>query len=181
MGNQITNKEFCRMQKLAGLLKEEFDFDLNLELDSFFKNNPIDKENKLYVDLIAKKYIENKIGRLLTPQEKSKITKIANQYLLQYSEERFEKQDNKKQSLIQYRYQNNLLPLSIDNGSGTPDRKYYKLANKFKYIDSYGKKAKFYRDSQSGYTDYDLKDEWINTPVPKEILDKYLDKYMRRG
>jgi len=181
MVNQIISEEFRRMQKLAGLLKEEFDFDLNLELDSFFKNNPIDEENKLYADLIAKKHIENKIGRSLTPQEKSKITRIANHYQLQYSEERFEKQDKEKQEEIKYRYENNLLPLFIDNSSGTPDKKYYKLANKFKYIDSYGKKSKFKRDPKSGYTDYKLRDEWINTPVPKEILDKYLDKYMRRG
>ena len=54
MSHQILSEEFCRMQKLAGLLKEEFDFDLNLELDSFFKNNPIDEENKLYVDVFDK-------------------------------------------------------------------------------------------------------------------------------
>ena len=44
-----------------------------------------------------------------------------------------------------------------------------------------GKVYKFKRDPKSGYTDYELRDEWINTPVSKEILDKYLDKYMRRG
>jgi hypothetical protein len=181
MAHQILSKEFRRMQKLAGLLKEEFDFDLNLELDSFFKNNPIDEENKLYVDVLAKKHIESKIGRSLTPQEKSKITKIANQYQLQYSEERFEKQDKEKQEEIKYRYQNNLLPLFIDNSSGTPDSKYYKLANTYHYTDMDGKVHKYNQDPKSGYTDYKLRDEWINTPVPKEILDKYLDKYMRRG
>jgi hypothetical protein len=180
MVNQIINEEFRRMQKLAGLLKEEFDFDLNLELDSFFKNNPIGEENKLYVDVLAKKHIENKIGRPLTPQEKSKITKVANQYQFQYSEERFEKQDKEKQEKIKYRYQNNLLPLFIDNSSGTPDKKYYKITNKTKFIGMDGKVYKFKRDPKSGYTDYELRDEWINTPVPKEILDKYLDKYMRR-
>jgi hypothetical protein len=173
MAKQIINEEFRRMQKLAGLLKEEFDFDLNLELDSFFKSNPVNEKNKYYVDDIAKKHIENKIGRLLTPQEKSKITRIANQYQTKYYNEKFKKQHKEEEDARQYRYQNNLLPLTTDNSIGTPDSKYYKPKG-YQGINTYdGTTYTTYKDPKSGYTDYKLKDEWVDTPVSKDILDKY--------
>jgi hypothetical protein len=176
MVKQIISEEFRRMQKLAGLLKEEFDFDLNLELDSFFKNNPIDEENKLYVDVLAKKHIENIANRPLTPQEKSKITKIANIYRNKYYDERFETNYKEEEDSRKARYQNNLLPLTADNGRGTPDSEYYKLANTYRFVDMDGKVHISHQDPKSGYTDYKLKDKWINTPVSKDILDKYWRK-----
>jgi hypothetical protein len=175
MAKQILNEEFRRMQKLAGLLNEE-QLDFSSELDSFFKSNPVNEKNKYYVEDLAKKHIENIANRPLTPQEKSKITKIANIYRNKYYDERFETNYKEEEDSRKARYQNNLLPLTTDNGRGTPDSEYYKLANTYRFVDMDGKVHISHQDPKSGYTDYKLKDKWTNTPVSKDILDKYWRK-----
>jgi hypothetical protein len=172
----MVNKEFNRMRKLAGLLNEE-QLDFNSELDSFFKSNPVNEKNKYYVEDLAKKHIENIANRPLTPQEKSKITKISNIYRNKYYDERFETNYKEEEDSRKARYQNNFLPLTTDNGRGTPDKKYYKYAISYNEYDKDGDLiGTFHQDPKSGYTNYKLKDEWINTPVPKDILDKYWRK-----
>ena len=66
---------------LKQLIKEEIkkilaeEIDIFSELDSFFQNNPYTEENQWSHEYDAKDHIQNVMGRSLTPQEKSKVTK----------------------------------------------------------------------------------------------------------
>ena len=80
-----------------------------------------------------------------------------------------EKEDKKQRE----RYQNNLLPLTVDNGSGRPDPTYYELANTYYSTDRDGNVSVSHSDPKSGYTDYRLKDKWIDTPVDDSVLNKF--------
>ena len=72
---------------LKQLIKEEIkkilaeEIDIFSELDSFFQNNPYTEENQWSHEYDAKDHIQNVMGRSLTPQEKSKVTKIVKKYL----------------------------------------------------------------------------------------------------
>jgi hypothetical protein len=84
-----------------------------------------------------------------------------------------EDERSEKEKEFQERYQNNLLPLKTDNGSGTPDPKYYEVANTYTFTDRDGNEYISHKDPKSGYTDYKLKDEWTDTPVENSVLNKF--------
>ena len=72
--------------QLKQLIKEEIqkilkeDIDIASELSGFFQENPFTKENQWNHHVDAFKHIENKIGRPLTPQEKSKTTRTIKKF-----------------------------------------------------------------------------------------------------
>ena len=174
------NKEQLRMQMLAGIITEgqykamlNEDLNINSEITDFFQNNSFDPSNPYHLEYNIQKYIEDKIGRSLSPQEKGKITRVANKYRSEYFTKQFSDEREAEEKAAQERYQNNLLPLTVDNGSGTPDSKYYELANTYTQTLKGGGTRITHSDPKSGYTDYRLKDEWIDTPVDNSTLNRF--------
>ena len=158
-------------EEIQKILKEEID--VSLELDLYIENNPFNEENSFYYDIYAKKYIGEKINRPLTPQEKSKITRLVNKYRDEYRSKRFREKSEVEDKVVKDRYQNNLLPLTVDNWKGTPDSTYYTTSREYRWTDKDGNIHTSTTDSKSGYTDYVLRDKWMNTPVDKATLDRY--------
>ena len=162
------------------LLKE--DLDLPSEVDQYLKDNPFTRDNQFSgeFEYEIKKRLQDKLGRPLTPKEKGAVTRIYNKSLKKYWRDRFEKESNEKAEAAKNRYQKNLLPLTVDNGSGKPDPKYYELANTYRHTDHDGNVYISHSDPKSGYTDYKLKDKWIDTPVDNSVLNKFWsDKTLR--
>lgn len=155
------------------LLKE--DLDLPSEVDQYLKDNPFTRDNQFSgeFEFEIKKRIQDKLGRPLTPKEKGAVTRIYNKSLRKYWGDRFEKESNEKNEAARNRYRKNLLPLTTDNGSGRPDPTYYELANTYYSTDRDGNTSISHSDSKSGYTDYRLKDKWIDTPVEDSVLNKF--------
>ena len=168
-----------KKEQLKQLIKEEIqkilteEIDIAFELDSFFQNNPYTQENQWSHEYEAKDHIQNVMGRPLTPQEKVKVTKIVKKYREDFWGKRFREKSEAEDKAARERYLNNLLPLTTDNGSGTPDGTYYTLANTYRDVDRDGNVHISHRDPKSGYTDYRLRDKWIDTPVDKTTLDRY--------
>ena len=164
---------------LKHLIKEEIkkilaeEIDIFSELDSFFQNNPYTEENQWSHEYDAKDHIQNVMDRSLTPQEKSKVTKIVKKYWEDFWEKSYKEKRDKEDKIARERYLNNLLPLTTDNGRGTPDSMYYTLANTYRDIDRDENVRISHSDPKSGYTDYKLRDKWIDTPVDKSTLDRY--------
>ena len=164
---------------LKQLIKEEIkkilaeEIDIFSELDSFFQNNPYTEENQWSHEYDAKDHIQNVMGRSLTPQEKSKVTKIVKKYLEDFWEKKSRESLSLEDKITRERYLNNLLPLTTDNGNGTPDSTYYTTANEYNWTDRDDNAHTSDSDPKSGYTDYKLKDKWINTLVDKATLDRY--------
>jgi hypothetical protein len=158
------------------LFKEEIgenDLDIASELKIYFEENPFNEENQYGIDTIAKEYIQNKINRPLTPKEKSTITRISHKYRDAYWNEEFTNRRTSEAAAARKRYQSNLLPLMVSNGSGKPDSKYYQLANTYYDTDRDGNVYISHSDPKSGYTDYRLRDEWVDTPVEDSVLNKF--------
>jgi hypothetical protein len=168
-----------KKEQLKQLIKEEIrkvlneDLDIASELNIFYKNSPFNEKNYRSHDYNGLKYIQDKIGRDLTPQEKGKITRISNKYLEEYWGKKFNDESEAEEKAAQERYQNNLLPLTTDNGSGTPDSKYYELANTYSQTLKGGGTRITHSDPKSGYTNYKLKDEWIDIPVDNSTLNQF--------
>jgi hypothetical protein len=168
-----------KKEQLKQMIKEEIkkilteEIDIASELDSFFQNNPYTKENQWSHEYEAKNHIQNVMGRPLTPQEKSKVTKMVKKYRDDFWGKSYREKRDTEDKIARERYLNNLLPLTTDNGRGTPDSMYYTLANMYRDVDRDGNVRISYSDPKSGYTDYKLKDKWINTPVDKATLDRY--------
>jgi len=168
-----------KKEQLKQIIKEEIqkilteEIDIAFELDSFFQNNPYTKENQWSHEYEAKDHIQNVMGRPLTPQEKGKVTKIVKKYRDDFWGKRFREKSEAEDKAARERYLNNLLPLTTDNGNGTPDSTYYTTANEYSWTDRDGNIHTSYSDPKSGYTDYKLRDKWINTPVDKATLDRY--------
>ena len=155
------------------LLKE--DLDLSSEVDQYLKDNPFTRDNQFSCEFEyeIKKRLQDKLGRPLTPKEKGAVTRIYNKSLKKYWGDRYEKESNEEAEAARNRYQNNLLPLTTDNGSGRPDPTYYELANTYYSTDRDGNTRVSHSDPKSGYTDYRLKDKWIDTPVEDSVLNKF--------
>lgn len=158
-------------EELSKALKEEVK--VSTELDLYIKDNPFNKENSFYYDIYAKNYIQDKINRPLTPQEKSKITRLVTKYRDEYRSKKWKEERDVEDKAIRDRYRNNLLPLTVDNWNGTPDSTYYTTSREYSWTDRDGNVRTSYSDSKSGYTDYTLRDKWVNTPVDKSTLDRY--------
>lgn len=158
-------------EELKKVLKENID--IASELSNFFQENPFTEENQHHHHINAFKHIEGKIGRPLTPQEKSKTTRTMKKFREDFWGRRFKEKSDAEYKAIRDRYQNNLLPLTVDNGNGTPDSTYYTTAREYSFTDRDGNVRTSTRDSKSGYTDYTLRDKWVNTPVDKATLDRY--------
>ena len=177
----IINKQINTMKKseLRQIIKEEIskvlneEIDISTELVKFFQTNPFTKENQWSHDYEAKDYIQNVMNRPLTPKEKSQITRMINKYRDDFWGKSYREERDKEDKTSKERYLNNLLPLTVDNGRGRPDSTYYTVANTYYYTDNDGNTSTSHIDSKSGYTDYKLRDKWINTPVDKATLDKY--------
>jgi hypothetical protein len=165
--------------QLKQLIKEEIkkilteEIDIASELDVFFQNNPYTEKNQWSHEYEAKDHIQNIMGRPLTPQEKSKVTRITKKYRDDFWGKNYREKRDKEDAEQRERYQNNLLPLTTDNGNGTPDITYYTLANTYRFTDPDGNVHISHSDPKSGYTDYKLRDKWINTPVDKATLNRY--------
>ena len=158
-------------EELSKALREEVK--VSTELDSYIKDNAFNKENSFYYDIYAKNYIQDKINRPLTPQEKSKITRLVTKYRDEYRSKKWKEESDAEDKAIRDRYRNNLLPLTVDNGNGTPDSTYYTTSREYSWTDRDGNVHTSYSDPKSGYTDYMLRDKWVNTPVDKATLDRY--------
>ena len=164
---------------LKQLIKEEIqkilteEIDIASEIEMFFQDNPYTQENQHHHEYDVKDHIQNVMGRPLTPQEKGKVTKIVKKYREDFWGKRFREESEAEDKAARERYLNNLLPLTTDNGSGTPDGTYYTLANTYRFTDPDGNVHISHRDPKSGYTDYRLRDKWIDTPVDKTTLDRY--------
>ena len=177
------NKETLRMQKLAGIITEEQyqtkineEIDIPSEIDQYLTDNPITHDNQHSGEFTngIHQLLIDKLGRPLTPKEKSSITRIYSKYLDKYWKFKFYEKRNKENENLKNRYIKNLLPLTKDNGSGTPDPTYYEPANRYRKTDRDGNLLGIsHRDQKSGYTDYILKDKWVNTPVEDSIMDKF--------
>lgn len=152
------------------LLKE---VDLSSEVDQYTKDTPFTRDNEFSGEFKIKKQIQDKIGRPLTPKEKGAITRIYNKALRKYWVDRFREKSNDEDKSAINRYKNNLLPLKTDNGNGKPDSTYYELANTYYDTDRDFNTRISHNDPISGYTDYRIKDKWIDTPVNKTTLDRY--------
>jgi hypothetical protein len=156
------------------LFKEEInEVDIASELTQYFNDNPINNENQNAYHIGARKHIEGKFDRPLTPQEKGKITRMVDQYRRDFWGRRYREESEKEDKKQRERYQNNLLPLTVDNGSGKPDPTYYELANTYYSTDRDGNVSVSHSDPKSGYTSYRLKDKWIDTPVDNSVLNKF--------
>jgi hypothetical protein len=158
-------------EEIKQLIKEEID--IASILTQYFKENPFTTENQWKHDYNVLQYIKDKIDRPLTPSEKGKITRMINKYRNDFWGRRWREKSDAEDKIVRDRYQNNLLPLTVDNGSGRPDSTYYELANTYYDTDNDGNTRISYSDSKSGYTDYKLKKQWINEPVDKATLDQY--------
>ena len=118
-----------KKEQLKQLIKEEIikilneDLDIPSEVSQYVKDNPFDEKNKYHGEYEVKSFIEDKMGRPLTPQEKSKITRIFNKFRSDYFIKSYREETNKKDAEARERYKNNLLPLTTDNGRGRPDPK----------------------------------------------------------
>jgi hypothetical protein len=168
-----------KYSELKYLIKEEIkktlseEIDIASELAKFFQTNPFTKENQWSHEYEAKDYIQNVMNRPSTPKEKSQITRTINKYLNDFWGKSFREDRDKEDKAARERYLNNLLPLTTDNGNGTPDSTYYTTANEYNWTDRDGNAHTSYSDPKSGYTDYKLRKKWIDTPVDKATLDRY--------
>ena len=168
-----------KKSELRQIIKEEIskvmneEIDISAELTQYFNDNPINNENQNAYHIGARKHVEGKFDRPLLPHEKSKITRMIDKYRIDFWGRRIREKSDAEDKIVRDRYQNNLLPLTVDNGSGRPDSTYYELANTYYNTDNDGNTRMSYSDSKSGYTDYKLKSQWINEPVDKETLDQY--------
>jgi hypothetical protein len=175
------NKETLRMQMLAGIITEGQykrlleNLDFSTEIDQYLKDNPFTRDNQFTGEPKSEiiKSIQDKLGRPLTPKEKSSVTRIYNKFLQKYWGNRFEKERNEEHEVARNRYRKNLLPLTTDDGSGKPDPTYYELANTYCSTDMDGNVRVCHADPKSGHTDYKLKDKWIDTPVDNTVLNKF--------
>ena len=158
-------------EEIKNILKE--DINIASELSNFFQENPFTKENQWNHHVDAFKHIEDEIGRPLTPQEKSKTTRTINKFREDFWGRKFKEESDAEDKIVRDRYQNNLLPLTVDNWKGTPDSTYYTTSREYNWTDRDGNVRTSYSDPKSGYTDYRLRDKWINTPVDKATLDRY--------
>jgi hypothetical protein len=158
-------------EEIKKILKEEIN--IASELEDFFQSNPFTQENQHHHEYDVKDHIQQVMGRPLTPQEKSKITKIIRKYRDDFWGKRYREESDREDTINRERYLNNLLPLTTDNGRGTPDSTYYTRANEYSWTDRDGNTHTSYSDPKSGYTDYKLRDKWLNTPVDKATLDRY--------
>lgn len=158
-------------EEIQKILKEEID--ISAEVVQYVKDNPFNEENKYHGEHEVKSFVEDKMGRPLTPQEKSKVTKIFNKLRSEYWVRTYREESDAEDRAARERYSKNLLPLTTDNGSGRPDPTYYELANTYYDTDRDGNVHVSHSDPKSGYTDYKLKSKWINTPVDKATLDRY--------
>jgi len=158
-------------EEIQKILKEEID--ISAEVAQYVKDNPFTEENKYHGEYEVKSFIEDKMGRSLTPQEKSKVTRIFNKFRSEYNIKDFTEKSDAEDKAERDRYSKNLLPLTTDNGSGRPDPTYYELANTYYNIDRDGNVHVSHSDPKSGYTDYQLKAKWLDTPVDKATLDRY--------
>lgn len=158
-------------EELRKVLKEEIN--ITSELGNYLQSNPFTQENQHHHEYDVKDYIQKVMGRPLTPQEKSKTTKIIRKHRDDFWGKRFREKSNREDTINRERYLNNLLPLTTDNGRGTPDSTYYTTANEYNWTDRDGGTHTSYSDPKSGYTDYKLRDKWLNTPVDKATLDRY--------
>jgi hypothetical protein len=169
-----------KQSQLKQIIKEEIqkilseDLDISAEVSQYVKNNPFDEKNKYHGEYEVKSFIEDKMGRPLTPQEKSKITRIFNKFRSEYNIKDYTEKMDKEDAEERERYRNNLLPLTTDNGRGRPDPTYYEYTNTYYNRDHEGNVTSIsHMDSKSGYTDYQLKSKWVDTPVDKATLDRY--------
>ena len=158
-------------EEIQKILKEEID--ISAEVAQYVKDNPFTEENKYHGEYEVKSFVEDKMGRSLTPQEKSKVTRIFNKFRSEYNIKDFTEKSDAEDRAEKDRYSKNLLPLTTDNGSGRPDPTYYELANTYYNTDRDGNVHVSHSDPKSGYTDYQLRDKWIDTPVDKATLDRY--------
>jgi len=189
-------QEQLRMQMLAGIITESQykeklneEVDIAAELSQYYTDNPINDENYESHFVDAKEYILSKFDRPLTPLEKGKITRTIDKYGSTFIRNRYSNQRDAEDKVNRERYLNNLLPLRVDNWNGTPSSEYYEYANTYDKVNpdgSYGtlirKVGKEYgeydytpshSDPKSGYTDYQLRAKWIDTPVDQATLNKY--------
>jgi hypothetical protein len=90
--------------------------------------------------------------------EKAKLTKIQNQKDLEDFRQKFKKEEEDDRINRAERKRQNLLPLETDNYSLTPSPEYYIFD---------------YKNFQNGVNNYKLKKQYKNTPVSKDIADKY--------
>jgi hypothetical protein len=158
-------------EELRKVLKEEIN--ITSELEDFLQKNPFTQENQHHHEYDVKNHIQKVMDRPLTPQEKSKITRIIRKYRDDFWGRTFREKRDREDTINRERYLNNLLPLTTDNGRGTPDSTYYTTANEYIWTDKDGGTHISYSDPKSGYTDYKLRDKWLNTPVDKATLDRY--------
>jgi hypothetical protein len=178
-------KDLIRMNQLAGIitegqarkmmaiLNEELDFPS--EVEQYLKDNPFTSSNEFSgeFEIEFKKHIQDKLGRPLTPKEKGEVTRSYKKSLEKQWGDRWDEESNEEQEAARNRIQQNLLPLSINNAYGTPDPTYYEVANTYYDTDRDGKRWVSYNDPKSGYTEYKLKDKWIDTPVEDSVLNKF--------
>jgi hypothetical protein len=121
--NDFDIKKFLtenKMTRNSRLLSEEI-FNIDVELEQFFNDNPLTPDNQALYAIEASNHVEQKaeeIGKMLTPTEKSQITKKARKYQEGGVINNYTQQRDKKEREDEERKQNNLLPLEIINRSG---------------------------------------------------------------